>query len=411
MRVLLLTSEMNNVFSPQGGAFNLPRVHALQKKGYDVVIINSIGLTPPLKYFFPYPKISSILNFFKKIKYIDISSVANGIQVFYSKWIWLPKKWFWYREVDFLHFFSGRTISKIIEDFKPYVVIASWLHPFGTYAKYIKKKFNIPVIAVSEGSDLLVFPKKYRGIRHIYKDYLKFVDKLIFVSERQKKDTFDSFPFEKSTIILNGYDEELFVNENKFQKEEDKTRLISVGSLLPVKGHDILLKALTFLDERFHLLLVGDGPEKSKYIRFINENRIRERVNLTGEVDHQMVKKLLPKSDIYCQPSRSEGFPIAVMEAMACGLPVVASNVGGLPELIKVGFNGYLFHSESVNDLVRKIKMAAQKDWDHEGIANWTRNNYGWNKWAERMHQIILEVTSDYKNKKKNCIIDKTAFT
>jgi glycosyltransferase involved in cell wall biosynthesis len=395
MKVLLITSEMNNPFTPTGGAFNLLRARSLSKIGIELKIINPVALNAPIKSLLKSPKMRSVALLFKRINKIAGCKKIKEFEACYRPWIHLPKLWFWYGEVDILHLLLGKTIMGTIDSFKPDLILASWLHPFGTYAKYTKRRFPVPVIAISEGSDLLVWPKKYKGIKKIYADYVNYVDHLIYVSEAQKNETFSYFPFKKSRVIHNGYDGELFKYERAhFKGKRDMIKIISVGSLTFNKGHDLLLRAMKELDKRFNLVLVGDGVNRKKYELTIRKRSLQNRVKLIGEVEPSHVKDLMLECDVYCQPSRTESFGIAVLEAMACGRPVVASRVGGLPELVSEGFNGYQFEPGNVGDIARKIQMAADNKWDNEEIANWTMHNWGWEKWAAKINKVFEEVSA-----------------
>lgn len=98
-----------------------------------------------------------------------------------------------------------------------------------------------------------------------------------------------------------------------------------------------------------------------------------------------MIKKYYDKSDLFCIPSRSESFAISALEAIACGIPVAASNVGGLNDLVIDGFNGFLFKTQSPLALRDTILKAKHTIWDYKGIADWAQKNYGWNKWVSEL--------------------------
>jgi D-inositol-3-phosphate glycosyltransferase len=131
--------------------------------------------------------------------------------------------------------------------------------------------------------------------------------------------------------------------------------------------------------------------KSQKYLKFIVENNLNNRINLIGRIDHSQLKYYLDKADIFCMPSRYESFGLAALEAMACGIPVVAANVGGLSELIINGFNGYLCERDSPKLLAKSIEKAASEKWDYANIAKWAEENYSWKKWAEKIIEIVKE--------------------
>jgi len=133
--------------------------------------------------------------------------------------------------------------------------------------------------------------------------------------------------------------------------------LLFVGRLNPIKGLDVLVRAWGLLPRRMRdkalLVLVGDGPEKAKLLDSVEQLGLAESVRLVGA--QRAVREYYWAADIFVLPSRSEGLSGALVEAMACGLPCIASNVGGAPDLIKDGRNGSLFASEDPDQLASKL--------------------------------------------------------
>jgi glycosyltransferase involved in cell wall biosynthesis len=118
------------------------------------------------------------------------------------------------------------------------------------------------------------------------------------------------------------------------------TLIVSVGRLQPVKGFDLLLEAIATMPATVHLALAGDGPERAALAACAARPGLAGRVHLLGHLAD--VRPLLRAGDIYAQPSRREPFGLAAAEAAACGLPVVASAVGGLREIVCHGETGLL---------------------------------------------------------------------
>jgi glycosyltransferase involved in cell wall biosynthesis len=120
----------------------------------------------------------------------------------------------------------------------------------------------------------------------------------------------------------------------------DGTVLVAVGRLTPQKAFDVLLDALAELPAEVRLVLVGDGEEHAALRAQATTLRVSERVTITGWTDR--VSGYLAQADIFVLPSRSEGFPLAIAEAMLAGLPVVATAVGSVPEAVVDGETGLL---------------------------------------------------------------------
>jgi glycosyltransferase involved in cell wall biosynthesis len=136
------------------------------------------------------------------------------------------------------------------------------------------------------------------------------------------------------------------------------TSITCVARLVPVKGQGLLIDALAQLQRAGHdavLTLVGDGPERAALQARARERGLGDRVVFRGAVAHTEVAQILRDSDVFCLPSFAEGVPIVLMEAMAMELPVIASRIMGIPELIEDGVSGLLIRPGSEPDLVSAL--------------------------------------------------------
>ena len=126
---------------------------------------------------------------------------------------------------------------------------------------------------------------------------------------------------------------------------KDEKIIIFVGALRPVKGVRYLIEAMkVIIDENrtTKLFIIGDGVERESLERLVEKLGLGDHVNFIGKVPNERVPEYMIASDVFVLPSLSEGFPVTILEAMASGLPIVATNVGGLPEIIKENENGFL---------------------------------------------------------------------
>jgi glycosyltransferase involved in cell wall biosynthesis len=174
-------------------------------------------------------------------------------------------------------------------------------------------------------------------------------------------------------------------------RDIDRLRLLYSGHLLPVKGVDILVRALPLLDFDWELRIVGDGPFKTELVEMATRLGVIERITFEGMVPHDSMPGQLAKADIILLPSRIEATSIAALEALACGRVVVASNTGGLPEIVRDGW-GYLFRREDPEDLARVLNRVFQErdrlhDMGSKG-AEFARTEYSTAAQAERIESI-----------------------
>jgi glycosyltransferase involved in cell wall biosynthesis len=164
---------------------------------------------------------------------------------------------------------------------------------------------------------------------------------------------------ERIYVAPNGVDINRF-SPPKHRVHNETCRLISVGRLERIKGHDILVKAAHLLKSQgadISLTLVGDGKERENLERQVNELELGNLVHFLGDQPPDSIVEQLHRSDIFVMPSRDESFGVACIEAMATGLPVVASRVGGLPAFVEQGINGLLFESEHPEQLAAAVAI------------------------------------------------------
>lgn len=166
------------------------------------------------------------------------------------------------------------------------------------------------------------------------------------------------------TVIENGVNPKYFEKGYKNDQHRSKlclpkgVKLIGVvGRLSYEKGLDILLNALTLIkQEDVHLVISGDGPETKNLIKQARKLKVSHRTHFIGYQNE--IKPIYEMIDIYVQPSRFEGMPMSILEAMAVGCPVVASQIDGNSELVTDGVTGWLVPPEDPGSLAKVIQAA-----------------------------------------------------
>lgn len=201
--------------------------------------------------------------------------------------------------------------------------------------------------------------------------------------------------------IYNGVDHGLFSPDTVKSRNllpthwhvDESTLLIgTVGRLTPVKDQQNLLQALACLREshpalfaKLRLLIVGDGPLRSNLSEKISELKLGEMASLMGDRDD--VPALLRNMDVFVLPSLAEGISNTVLEAMACGLPVVATEVGGNRELVTEGFNGFLVPPNDPAALARALSSILSNESERltlgENARQWVGQNFDWKRTVE----------------------------
>lgn len=214
--------------------------------------------------------------------------------------------------------------------------------------------------------------KIVRSCNHILRFFeyglLKRSDEIIAVSKYTKKELLESYDLNanKINVIYNGVDVNKFKpsnNKNKIKKElglsADKI-ILYVGRLYCRKGLPTLLMAAPlilrkFKNVKFVISGKGFGGEEDRFRAFANRLKVGENVTFIGYFPDEELPKLYQAADIFVLPSVYENMPFALLEAMATALPVVTTNVGGIPEVVQEGKNGLLFNPLDFQGLAEKV--------------------------------------------------------
>lgn len=169
----------------------------------------------------------------------------------------------------------------------------------------------------------------------------------------------------KTHVIHCGIMPEYYKPIPNIHHRNETFEIMSIGSLQPYKGHSYLIQACVKLRDRgipIRCCIIGDGEERPKLEQMIAEMRLEEVVKLLGSKPQEEIARILPEAHCYVQPSiitssgKMEGIPVALMEAMACNLPVVATDLSGIPELVRPGDTGYLVPPADAESLAREIE-------------------------------------------------------
>jgi len=263
----------------------------------------------------------------------------------------------------------------------------------GFLAKKLLKK---PYVVYGRGGDIY---RPWLFKKLISKLVLRNADAVIALTrgmktEMQKICSRDIF------VVPNGIDLERFDNlprdemRGKLQAKADDRLIIFVGRFRPEKGVTYLIEAMAIVSQRdqsARLLLVGEGPEEDDLRQLVEQLNLGDVVNFVGQVSHERVPEYMAASDIFVLPSLSESFGIVNLEAMAAGLPVVASKVGGVPEIIQEGENGFLVEPGNPQQIAERVLLLLRNVKLRERIS---RNNtekargYTWERVVDRLEEI-----------------------
>lgn len=187
--------------------------------------------------------------------------------------------------------------------------------------------------------------------RRVYRRY----DSVVCISEavRQALEPWIGRSDTGLQVIGNGVALDRFEGRARMQPKSP-ARLVMTGTFTRHKDQATLIRAIAALPGSIRLTLVGEGPGRAALVELCSRLRVEDRVEFAGEIAPEALAALLPKFDLYVQSSHAEGFGLAALEAMACGLPTLGSDVPGLAELI--GDTALLFAPGDVEELAQRIR-------------------------------------------------------
>lgn len=256
--------------------------------------------------------------------------------------------------------------SKLVDMVKLYKIDLLHVHyaiPHA-YAGYMAKKMlgeegiSIPMVTTLHGTDITLV-----GNHPFYKPAVTFSinksDMVTSVSQSLKDDTLRLFNIKNEIIVVpNFIDVDKHINpytecQRELMAEPDERIITHISNLRPVKRTFDVIEIFERINRKVpsRLLIVGDGPDKSAMEAMCIQKGIHEKVAFLGNSTE--VDKILCFSDLFLLPSEKESFGLAALEAMACGVPVISSDTGGLPEVNEHGISGYLSKVGDVDDMAR----------------------------------------------------------
>lgn len=248
---------------------------------------------------------------------------------------------------------------------------AHYVFPTGMLSYWGKRWFKIPYVVTVHGGDIDQMPKKSKMARKWTERILKKADAVITVGEKLKQDVVREFgvSINKVHVISMGVDQTVFyvmpqeLSRESLRLSKEETMLLYVGNVIRAKGIEDLIEAykqIAYTKEKLSLYIVGS--QKDAQFATLVKDRIEtlERVHLIGPQPQTTLAKWMSAADVFVLPSHHEGFGLVALEAMAVGVPVVGTNVGGLPHLLKDDA-GILVEPHNPSSLAEGIEQALNR--------------------------------------------------
>lgn len=395
MKILVLTDMFPCKDEPTSGVFVYELTKVLSHKN-EVVVIHP-RLWNPLGTLTPFAKERDAGGSSDGKNKCD--SPVNGIEVYRPKLFVLPKgDRLFFRAFAF--FFAALPLVKRLQRSFPFDLIhAHMACPAGLAAILLGMVCRKRVIITAHGSDVHTFPRSF-FLRQLILFTLKRAHKVATVSFALKGLIEEMVTLPKDvSVIRNGVRQDAFFPMDKAKARErlglsaHRKVILFVGNLLPIKGVDCLLRAFVNVSKanQADLIIIGKGESAPELKALTKTLGIEASVRFPGSVRHDEIPLWLNACDVLCLPSHREGFPTIIVEALACGRPVVATRVGGVPEAIASDSLGILVDSNQPEILAFALNTALAKEWNSQAIAAYGRR-FSWQAIADEYHNLYEEM-------------------
>jgi len=269
--------------------------------------------------------------------------------------------------------------------------------PCGVISMFLKWEFKLPYIISLRGSDVPGYSERFVGLyKWITPTILRIWSGASFVianSQGLKELAVKSETQKEIGVVYNGIDlEDFFADESK--RNQEQFTIICVSRVTPRKGIRYLIQALKILAEKYpqaRLLIVGDGNEKKILEDLTIDLGLSDKVEFAGAIAHENVLAYYQRANVFVLPSLNEGMSNVMLEALACSLPVVATNTGGTKELLTDNVNGLIVKMKDAEDLAEKIEKLILNPQLEKSMSQESRKlaeSLSWGKVAEEYVEL-----------------------
>ena len=310
----------------------------------------------------------------------------------------------WLRLLQMPFFLTSFFLSALSLAGKSNLLHAYWT-PSGLVALMVKGIRNVPVVVTLWGSDIYFARKPlFAGI---FKWLMRKANAIVCESDSFRNELVQlGIPANTISVIANGIDLEAFQPTDKttarrqLNLPEDKTILINVGGLSPVKDQKTLIEAAAQIITNkpgLLLVLVGEGETRKELESLVQSKGLQEQIRFAGFQEVTKIPEWLNAADIFVLTSISEGSPNIILEAMSCALPIIATSVGGIPEMIRDGEEGLLIPPQAPEVLIEKLNILLgdaelQKKLSRNALKVVQSNYASWEKQASELKALYARV-------------------
>ena len=350
IKILTFSTLFPNAARPNHGVFVETRLRHLVASGE----VSARVLAPVPWFPSTHPRFGEYARFARAPR----AEVRFGLQVDHPRYF-LPPKVGMNIAPMLLALSAKRVIQRMLEAGEDFDLIdAHYFYPDGVAAVLLGQWFNKPVVITARGTDINLIPQ-HTVPRKMILWAARHAAGVITVCQTLKDAIVAlGIPPERIVVLRNGVDLNLF---QPVEREAERARfnlsrhtLLSAGNLVPVKGHDLIIRALPALPD-IDLLIAGEGPDKAMLTTLAAELGVADRVRLIGAMPQAELRRYYGAVDALVLASSREGWANVLLEAMACGTPVIASNVGGTPEVVATPEAGVLMKARTPEAIATSV--------------------------------------------------------
>jgi teichuronic acid biosynthesis glycosyltransferase TuaC len=397
MNILTYTSLFPNASWRQLGVFISQRVaHVARRTG------NTVRVVSPVPYFPRWLPLRRWLKYAQVPRHDWICEMETS----YPRYPLLPAIAMRVQG-DCMYHGSRKEVARLHARHPFECVDAHFVYPDGYAAVRLGQQLGIPVVVSARGSDINLYPQNVH-IRSKIVWTLRNAAGIIAVSKSLEKRIVElGLPQGAVRVIPNGIDPDRFfatertVARRKLSLPEEAKIIVTVGNLSPQKSHARLIAAFARVgarENKLRLYIVGEGQLRPRLEEQIRALHISDRVILSGSRPNEELQLWFSAADISCLASSAEGWPNVVFESIACGTPVVATNAGGVPEILSKPELGIIV-DQTVNSLANGIVRALERNWDREALTRHARERT-WDDVAAEVESYLEECVSRWKESK-----------
>jgi len=304
----------------------------------------------------------------------------HGIDVMHPRYLTVPKLGM--SMAPFLlaagAYSAVRRIIRSGYDFE--VIDAHYLYPDGVAAVLLGRLFAKPVVITARGTDVNLIPR-YWLPRQMILSAARYTAGIITVAQALKDRLVAlGIPAARVEVLRNGVDLHFFQQVDRDSSRHrlgfKRKTLLSVGNLVPLKGHDLTIRALRLLPET-DLVIVGEGPERKALGSLAGELGVGDRVSFAGALAQEDLRHYYGSADALILASSREGWANVLLESMACGTPVIASRVGGTPEVVAAPEAGELMTERTPEALAQAVRRLFAR-YPDRGATRRYAERFGW---------------------------------